>query len=79
MPQAYREDGYRFSFFSNENTEPPHMHVRRGGKEAKFWLRPVEVVKNYGFTSRELGEIEDIIRRNHKELMRKWNAHLKDK
>ncbi|MEO6458357.1 MAG: DUF4160 domain-containing protein [Chloroflexia bacterium] len=59
MPEAHRENGYRFGFFSNENMEPPHMHIRKGEKEAKFWLRPGEVVKNYGFSSRELGEIEE--------------------
>ncbi|MGH7857201.1 MAG: DUF4160 domain-containing protein [Candidatus Binatia bacterium] len=40
--------GFRFYFFSNERHEPPHVHVRKGGGKAKFWLRPVAlaVVRN---------------------------------
>lgn len=79
MPKVYSEGGYDFRFFSNENNEPPHIHVRKAEKEAKFWLRPVELERNYGFTSKELGEIQRMIRDNHRLLMRKWNAHLEDR
>jgi hypothetical protein len=38
MPTILRLDGYRFFFFSNENNEPPHIHVEFGDKLAKYWL-----------------------------------------
>jgi len=41
--------------FSNEGTEPPHIHVERGDGYAKFWLEPVEVVDAVGMNTRELG------------------------
>jgi hypothetical protein len=28
MPEVFREGPYRFFFYSNENDEPPHVHVR---------------------------------------------------
>lgn len=39
--------------------EPPHVHVERGEREAKFWLRP-EVYLAYkdDFSARELREID---------------------
>ncbi len=41
MPTVLRVGRYRFYFFSNENNEPPHIHVKAGDDEAKFWLDPV--------------------------------------
>jgi len=34
-----------------------HVHVRRDRQHAKFWLAPVELAWNYGFSPRELNEI----------------------
>src|SRR5262245_37627615 len=55
MPTILRSGPFRFFFFSNEGREPPHIHVRAGGDEAKFWLDPVALASNYGFNGRELG------------------------
>lgn len=41
MPVVHREGPYRFSFYSNEGNEPPHIHVRRDRNQAKFRLQPV--------------------------------------
>ena len=38
MPAVLRVGRYRFVFFSNEGQEPPHIHIKAGGDEAKFWL-----------------------------------------
>lgn len=75
MPKAYQEAGYRFYFYSNENQEPPHMHVRKAGNEAKFWLSPIELHYNHGFNPNELRQIRDIIEAQHVLLMRSWNEH----
>jgi len=42
MPTLWVEDGFRFFFYSNEGSprEPVHVHVEKGGAEAKFWLLP---------------------------------------
>ena len=58
MPAVLRIGRYRFVFFSNEGQEPPHIHVKAGGDEAKFWLDPVELVVNYGYNARELNQIK---------------------
>lgn len=46
MPTAHREGPYRFYFFSNEQGEPPHVHVDREGFSAKFWLDPITLARN---------------------------------
>jgi hypothetical protein len=40
MPTVLRLLGFRFHFYSDEGTEPPHIHVDAGDSECKFWLSP---------------------------------------
>ena len=40
MPTVLITQGFRFKFYSNENHEPPHVHVIKGTAEAKWWLDP---------------------------------------
>jgi hypothetical protein len=42
---------YRFFFVSLDRSEPPHIHVRRENKVAKFWLDPVALERAGGFTA----------------------------
>ena len=35
--------------FSSDQGEPPHIHVARHRKSAKFWLEPVRLECNLGF------------------------------
>ena len=69
-------DGYRFYFFSNEGMEPPHIHVKAGGDQAKFWLDPVAPVSNYGFSGRELNEVARLVADHRDQLLEAWNEHL---
>ncbi|MFH1320627.1 MAG: DUF4160 domain-containing protein [Bacteroidota bacterium] len=55
MPTVLEIDGYKFYFYSKEGNEPPHIHVRKSGNEAKFWLTPkVRLHEYYGFKVQEL-------------------------
>ena len=54
MPTVLRIGLYRFFFYSNENNEPPHIHVEDAEKVAKYWLEPVELASSRGFRSHEL-------------------------
>jgi hypothetical protein len=40
MPTILVQNGFHFKFYSNENHEPPHVHVIKGKAEAKWWLDP---------------------------------------
>ena len=76
MPTVLRVGRYRFFFFSNEGDEPPHIHVKAAGDEAKFWLGPVRMAANYGFNGHELNEIRRVVERHRDELLEAWNDHL---
>ena len=76
MPTVLRIGRYRFFFFSNERGEPPHIHVKAAEDEAKFWLEPVQVAANYGFRTREINEIERLVREHKELLLEAWNEHL---
>ena len=71
--------GYRFFFFSLEGYEPPHIHIEKGEKYAKFWLNPVSLARNRGFKSFELKEIMVIIEDNSVKLIEEWNEYFKDR
>ena len=76
MPSVLRLGRYRFFFYSNEVQEPPHIHIKSGGDEAKYWLDPVDLVSNYGFNSRELSEIERLVDHHRADLLEAWNEHF---
>ncbi|MDA3933826.1 MAG: DUF4160 domain-containing protein [Gammaproteobacteria bacterium] len=75
-PTVFRERGYRFFFFSREETRP-HVHVYSTDGEAKFWLEPrLELARNYRLTKVQLREIETIIERHIDELNTAWRHHF---
>ena len=76
MPTALKTGPYRFYFYSNENNEPPHIHVKRDAQTAKYWLTPVGFADNDGFSPRELREIEALTREHCAVLLEKWNEHF---
>ncbi len=80
MPVTLRETGFTFFFFSNEGDprEPPHIHVRRGGGLAKFWLRPVTLATSRGFDPRALSQIELAVARHSDRFTEAWNEYFGD-
>ena len=76
MPTVLRVGRYRFFFFSNEGREPPHIHVKTGDDEAKFWLNPVALASNYGLNVRELNEVTRLVQQFRDQFLEAWNEHL---
>ncbi len=73
-PTVFRESGYRFFFFSREESRP-HVHVYCSDGEAKFWLDPeLELARNYRLSKVQLKEVEKIIERHYDELKAAWNS-----
>ncbi len=62
MPRVLYFKGYEFFFYSNEGSEPMHIHVGKAEAIGKIWLEPkIEVSYMYGFSSREIKEIQTIV------------------
>lgn len=51
------------------------MHVTRDTLSAKYWLDPVSLERNQGFSRRELNDIERVVDENLDELRRKWDDY----
>lgn len=71
-PTVHLEDGYQFRFWPNEGREPPHVHVTKGGAEAKWWLDPVQEYRNDGFNPSQQRRIRDILREHHDATLERW-------
>lgn len=75
-PVFRREDGYVFKVYSNEE-ERKHIHVLCAENEAKFWLEPaIELAENYGFNSKELKKITNIITNHADDFKYKYAIHI---
>jgi hypothetical protein len=73
MPVVFRRRGLSYFFYSNEGQppEPPHIHIRGGGRDAKIWLEPeVSIDESYGFNPRELSNILRVVMENRDLLLR---------
>ena len=73
MPVILRFKGFKFWFYEADLDEPPHVHVGRENKEAKFWLSPVECARTGRFRPVELREIERILAEHRDYLLDAWN------
>jgi len=49
VPTILRIQGFRVYFWSHEPSEPPHVHLDKGGASAKVWLEPVSLASRVGF------------------------------
>ncbi len=78
MPTVLRIGRFRFFFYSNENDEPPHIHVKAAENEAKFWLNPVRLAFNYGYKDHELNEIERLVKENQIALWEAWDDYFRN-
>jgi hypothetical protein len=76
MPTVLRWRGYKFLFFSLDEGEPPHIHVRKGNGQAKFWLSDGRLAKAKGFAQHELRQVRRKIEEHREELLRAWHDHF---
>jgi len=66
---------YRFFFYSFDCNEPSHVHVQREKMLCKFWLEPLALANNEGFSARELGQIRKLVQANMGRIREAWNEH----
>ena len=45
------------------------MHVDRDDLSAKFWLDPVGLARNLGFSAREVNTLQSIVQANQRRLL----------
>ena len=76
-PTVFRYKNYGFFFFSQEEKRV-HIHVRSTDGEAKFWIEPrVVLYRNYGFSSKEVKELQRVVGEHRDEIVAAWKKHFK--
>ena len=77
MPTVLFLNGFKFFFYSNENNEPVHIHVRKGNGEGKVWLEPVaQTAWMSGFTKKEESTVREIVTDNEQLFKNKWYEYF---
>ena len=76
MPTILSVGPYRFFFYSNENGEPPHIHIQRERMLAKFWLQPVALASSTRFSPTELRKLEKLVGEHKTHFMENWNEYF---
>jgi hypothetical protein len=66
---------YRFFFYSFDCAEPRHVHARREQRECKYWIEPIRLAANHGFSARELRIIRAYIEWHHERFVQAWEEH----
>ncbi len=83
MPTVLIAFGWRLFFYSNEGTEPIHIHAEKGDMECKFWILPkkkdITEAYAFNFTPKAKKEIRRIIFDNFSLILSEWKNHFKTK
>ena len=76
MPTILLYRGWRVFFFANEGNEPIHVHCKKGGAIAKFWILPDEYDIRKEFVRRmtksEEREIRQILFAHFDDIVKAW-------
>ena len=75
-PTIFRERGYRFFFFSREESRI-HVHVYCADGEAKYWLEPtIGLAKNHGLSAKHLRIVHSLIEEHEDDIRGAWAKHF---
>ena len=77
MPTVLRSGPYRMYFVSHDLNEPAHVHVDRDDQSSKFWLAPVALARNLGFSAVELRRIQRLLIQSQPQLLEAWNEYFR--
>jgi len=76
VPTVPRSGPCRACFYRHEPNEPPHIHIDRDEKSARFWRRPVPVAQNSGFSTAELRRGQSIREEHQQAILEAWDEHF---
>jgi len=76
MPNVLRIGPYSFVFYGSDMNEPPHVHVKRDRREAKFWLDPIRLEWQRDYAKHELNVVRKLVVEHRDFLLGEWNAHF---
>jgi hypothetical protein len=75
-PTIFRARGYRFYFFSREESRT-HVHVHHETGEVKIWLEPeIAIAQNYGLSPARLAAALRLAQEHENEIRAAWQTHF---
>ena len=81
MPTVLYFYGWRFFFYSNEGSEPIHIHAEKGDMECKFWINEndftITLETAFNMASDKTNEVSDIIYKNLQLIINSWHNYFK--
>ena len=54
------------------------MHIERDKDEAKFWLDPIRMQSNRGFSRTEINRIQKLVEEHQAQLLVDWHDFFND-
>ena len=54
------------------------IHIERDEDEAKFWLDPIRIQSNRGFSRAEINRIQKLVEEHQEQLLAGWNDFFND-
>ncbi|MBI1306166.1 MAG: DUF4160 domain-containing protein [Bacteroidetes bacterium] len=83
MPTVLFISGWRLFFYSNEGSEPIHIHAEKAEMECNYWLNVDEIgiqeAFSYNMTSSEKRAIKKIIYQHFDMIVNTWNNYFQHK
>ena len=68
-------EGFDIYTYFDEGNEPAHVHVKKGGGEAKVWMKPTVVICwKHGLKPPQIKRILRILNENYDLAMQEWNV-----
>jgi len=77
LPTVLRLGSWRFHFYSDERSEPPHIHVDTGDGDCKFWLGPVRLARAQRVSPLEVRRIEREVAAREDWLLERWHEYFR--
>ncbi|PKL99366.1 MAG: hypothetical protein CVV16_16510 [Gammaproteobacteria bacterium HGW-Gammaproteobacteria-6] len=75
-PTVFREAGFRFYFFSREESRM-HVHVHCANGEAKFWIEPaITLAQNSGMNDRQVRDAQALVEEHENDIRSSWQQHF---
>ena len=76
MPTIFEWKGWKFLFYSQDRSEPPHVHVRKDRPEVKIWLESLTVARNRRCSELEINALLDVLKMHKNAFLEKWHEHF---
>jgi hypothetical protein len=76
MPTVLRVGPYRFFFYAGDRGEPPHIHIEREDRVAKFWLDPIRLQESRGFSRSEIVRMHKLVTEYKDSLLEAWDEYF---